>query len=239
MDLQDPWDFEEVFGRFHAFAREYPFHTDSEDYLVHISTGELAPGATEFTPWQTNAAEYCDVVTIDTDRNGNILEEPEEKAICGRSYTPPGVFTAYKMIEGRRESALGGMYDPIYINQGIAIHGANSVPDEPASHGCIRVSQYLGEKLQGIIEIGDQVLIWDGKTEPWNQSKEAMQMRFDYPDPNATTTTSTTSTTTSTTSTTLPTTTTQPTPTTARPPQTTAATTTTSAPTTVVPVDGL
>jgi transcriptional regulatory protein RtcR len=39
IDLVDAWDFEEVFGRLHGFARDYPFHTDCEDYLVHISTG--------------------------------------------------------------------------------------------------------------------------------------------------------------------------------------------------------
>lgn len=202
--------------------------------VTHISTGELAPGATGFTPWQDNAAEYCETVMIDTDDDGEVLEEPIEKAICGRSYTPPGSFTAYKKVEGRRESRLGGMYDPIYINQGIAIHGANEIPLYPASHGCIRVSRYLGEKLPEVIEIGDEVMIWDGVTEPWNQPASARQMRFDYPDPNATTTTSTTSTT-STTTTLAPDTTDVPVPTTSAPPSvttTTAAPATTSPPTT-------
>jgi transcriptional regulatory protein RtcR len=35
----DPWDFEEVYGGLHDFARAYPFDPDSEDYLVHITTG--------------------------------------------------------------------------------------------------------------------------------------------------------------------------------------------------------
>ncbi len=178
------------------------FHGDRPALVAHISTGELAVGADGFTPWYDNAAEYCETVTIDTDDNGNILEEAIEKAICGRSYTPPGVFEAYKTIQGRRESRLGGMYDPIYINQGIAIHGALNVPLEPASHGCIRVSQYLGANLQSMLDIGDRVLIWDGVTEPEQQSEEAMKMRWDYPDPNATTTTSTSTTTSTTTTTT-------------------------------------
>ncbi|MFT5684612.1 MAG: transcriptional regulatory protein RtcR [Myxococcota bacterium] len=37
--FEDPWDFEQVFATLHDFARSYPFDTDSEDYLVHISTG--------------------------------------------------------------------------------------------------------------------------------------------------------------------------------------------------------
>jgi transcriptional regulatory protein RtcR len=36
---KDPWDFEEVYGCLHHFARGYPFDTEAEDYLVHITTG--------------------------------------------------------------------------------------------------------------------------------------------------------------------------------------------------------
>ncbi|MBS0203185.1 MAG: RNA repair transcriptional activator RtcR [Planctomycetes bacterium] len=39
LTLKDPWDFEEVFGQLHDFARRYPFATDDEDYLIHITTG--------------------------------------------------------------------------------------------------------------------------------------------------------------------------------------------------------
>jgi transcriptional regulatory protein RtcR len=37
--LDDPWDFEEVYGALHDFARAYPFRPDEEDYLVHVTTG--------------------------------------------------------------------------------------------------------------------------------------------------------------------------------------------------------
>ncbi len=39
LELGNPWDFEEVYGALHDFARSYPFDTDREDYLVHITTG--------------------------------------------------------------------------------------------------------------------------------------------------------------------------------------------------------
>ena len=39
LDLTNPWDFEEVYGRMHDFARAYAFDTDAEDYLVQITTG--------------------------------------------------------------------------------------------------------------------------------------------------------------------------------------------------------
>ncbi len=38
-DVDDPWDFEEVYGALHDFVRAYPFDPDAEDYLVHITTG--------------------------------------------------------------------------------------------------------------------------------------------------------------------------------------------------------
>lgn len=39
MELKNPWDFEEVYGALHDFARAYPFDADAEDYLVNITTG--------------------------------------------------------------------------------------------------------------------------------------------------------------------------------------------------------
>ncbi len=37
--MKDAWDFEEVFGALHDFARSYPFDPEHEDYYVHITTG--------------------------------------------------------------------------------------------------------------------------------------------------------------------------------------------------------
>ncbi len=39
VDWSDPWDFEDVFASLHDFARDYPFDTDHEEYLIHITTG--------------------------------------------------------------------------------------------------------------------------------------------------------------------------------------------------------
>ena len=35
----DPWDFENVYGVLHGFAKTYPFDTEREQYLVHVTTG--------------------------------------------------------------------------------------------------------------------------------------------------------------------------------------------------------
>lgn len=39
IDFTDPWDFEQVYETLFHFARAYPFDTDNEDYLIHITTG--------------------------------------------------------------------------------------------------------------------------------------------------------------------------------------------------------
>jgi transcriptional regulatory protein RtcR len=39
MDFKDAWDFEEVYGKLLDFVRGYPFDPDTEDYLIHITTG--------------------------------------------------------------------------------------------------------------------------------------------------------------------------------------------------------
>jgi len=39
IEFGDPWDFERVYEILFNFARAYPFDTDAEDYLIHITTG--------------------------------------------------------------------------------------------------------------------------------------------------------------------------------------------------------
>ena len=39
IEFDDPWDFEEVYGVLHDFARGYAFEPEDEKYLVHITTG--------------------------------------------------------------------------------------------------------------------------------------------------------------------------------------------------------
>ncbi|WP_170789972.1 RNA repair transcriptional activator RtcR [Ruegeria lacuscaerulensis] len=39
MDLDDPWDFQEVYGKLYDFARAYGFDEDREQYHVHLTTG--------------------------------------------------------------------------------------------------------------------------------------------------------------------------------------------------------
>ena len=58
---------------------------------------------------------------------------------CARAVTPGGSFRVGRKILGLRVSRLGKLYNPLYFNGGIAIHGSTSVPGQPASHGCVRI----------------------------------------------------------------------------------------------------
>jgi hypothetical protein len=49
----------------------------------------------------------------------------------------------------------GNMYKPLYFDDGQAIHGANTVPPEPASHGCVRVPVDLQDILVNWLGLGD------------------------------------------------------------------------------------
>jgi hypothetical protein len=55
--------------------------------------------------------------------------------------TPDGRWTIAWAFDGWRDGPLGRMWRPRYFHsEGVAIHGYESVPPYPASHGCARVS---------------------------------------------------------------------------------------------------
>jgi peptidoglycan hydrolase-like protein with peptidoglycan-binding domain len=77
----------------------------------------------------------------------------------GNSVTPLGDFEIDRRIAGWRESSLdiGRLYNPLYFNGGIALHGALSVPLYPASHGCIRLPMHVAEYLPSELPDGTPV----------------------------------------------------------------------------------
>jgi peptidoglycan hydrolase-like protein with peptidoglycan-binding domain len=179
---------------------------DNKPILIsHISSG--------------SAEDWCEVVKVDNDDGTQT-----EKGVCGRSITPGGVYYFYRRKAGWWESELGRMWNPVYFNYGLAVHGAGNVPSYPASHGCVRIPLHIGNYFPSLVKYGDQIFLFDGVKEPEAYGKQPPP--FNTPDPNFTTTTS--STTTTTTTTTKPpraTTTTLPPPTPA-PPTTVAGSTT-------------
>jgi hypothetical protein len=192
------------------------FHDDTPALITHISSGDNK--------------EWCEEVTISPGEQGNERGTEEiKKGVCGKSVTPGGVFRFYRRVEGRRESQLGGMYNPVYFNYGIAVHGALQVPNYPASHGCIRIPMHISDYFQELVRwgrnSGDMVYVWDGVKEP--ERYGAQLPVFNWNDPTYTTTTSST--------TTIPTTTVPQTTVPSTAPGTTHSPATTVAPTTAPP----
>jgi peptidoglycan hydrolase-like protein with peptidoglycan-binding domain len=76
--------------------------------------------------------------------------------------TPPGRFHVQREIDGLREAPLGVLYRPKYFNGGIAVHGSGSIPANPASHGCARVTNAAMDMLwsSGAAEIGTSVWVY-------------------------------------------------------------------------------
>ncbi len=168
--------------------------------------------------------DWCEEVTISPGEYGNEQgTEPLKRGECGKSFTPGGVYSVDRKVDGIRQSALGGMYDPVYFNYGIAIHGALNVPLHPASHGCIRIPLPLSPAMNDLLDIDDQVFVFDGVKEP--EVYGAQPPYFNRIDPTYTTTTSSTTTTTTTSTTLVPTTTVAPTTLAPAPATTTAPTT--------------
>jgi len=100
--------------------------------ITHVSTGSQIP--------------YCE----DTDQGRN----------CGNAVTPEGTYKFGRRVAGWREAPLGKLYNPVYFNGGIAVHGANSVPGHPASHGCVRIPMSIAEYFPSLVNTGDVITVY-------------------------------------------------------------------------------
>ncbi|MEA3018508.1 MAG: hypothetical protein QOI47_32 [Actinomycetota bacterium] len=100
--------------------------------ISHVSTG--------------SGAEYC------------------SEGTCGRkAITRVGAFRFMWRFSGWHESPLGKLYNPVFFtNDGIAVHGATSVPTYPASHGCVRIPMHIAEYFPTLVKAGDAVYVLSG-----------------------------------------------------------------------------
>lgn len=192
--------------------------------ITHVSTG--------------SGEDWEEEITIDPGTPENEGTEPITKVIAGTSITPGGTYQFYRRYtkdDGWRTGSLGRMYKPVYFNYGVAVHGSTNVPNEPASHGCVRIPMHIAEYFPDLVRNGDQVYIFDGVKSPEFYGPQPPPFDRDVTPSTTTTSTTTTvaptttapgaSTTVAKTTTTAPTTTTSTT-------TTTTSTTTTVAPTT-------
>jgi L,D-transpeptidase catalytic domain/Putative peptidoglycan binding domain len=196
------------------------------EVISHVSTGS----GKEWCTQPKNVPPWPGATTTTNPVAG---ERPQK--ICGKSITPGGVFRVYRKNFGEWEIPLGTVFDPVFFNKGIAIHGFADVPRDPASHGCVRVPLHVGARLSKLLQKDDAIFVYDGVKDPRVYGAQAPP--DDFPDPEDTpftTTTSTTSTTTTSTTTTSTTVATTTVPTTTVAPTVPTVATTTKATTTAV-----
>ena len=77
--------------------------------------------------------------------------------------TPTGSYSIYyRWANGWQNGSLGSMWRPTYWKGDFAIHGSQSIPPYPASHGCCRVSTAAQDMLwaQGRVAIGRRVWVY-------------------------------------------------------------------------------
>jgi len=78
---------------------------------------------------------------------------------CQYAITPTGHFKFYSLYHGWQKGKLGTMYNPYYFNGSIAIHGLDSVPTYPASHGCARIPNWVAEYFHTMVHDGMSVFV--------------------------------------------------------------------------------
>jgi hypothetical protein len=84
-----------------------------------------------------------------------------QNGMSGRAYTPRGRFRIYAKLQGWRKSPLGLLYYPNYFSDGLAIHGNPSVPENPQSHGCIRIPMSAAVEISRELPLETILLIYD------------------------------------------------------------------------------
>jgi peptidoglycan hydrolase-like protein with peptidoglycan-binding domain len=101
--------------------------------------------------------------------NGQEYTEQDQntpgETINGVSLTPSGLHKVNReRPEGWWEGDLGEIYRPKYFVGGVAVHGSNSIPNYPASHGCVRVSVPAMDWIwdSGIMPLRTPVWVHDG-----------------------------------------------------------------------------
>ena len=83
--------------------------------------------------------------------------------IRGTAITPVGKFkTNRERPDGWWVGDLGQIYRPKYFIGGVAIHGSQTVPAYPASHGCVRVSTAAMDMIwdSGLLPLGSEVVVY-------------------------------------------------------------------------------
>jgi len=134
IDFGDPWDFEHVYEALFNFARAYPFDTDSEDYLIHITTGTHVAQICLFllteSRWLPGRLIQCSpdrdrgapgkikIIDLDLSRYDRIASRFQQEQREGVSYLKGGIETrntAFNRLIDRIEQVAIATRDPLLL----------------------------------------------------------------------------------------------------------------------------
>jgi peptidoglycan hydrolase-like protein with peptidoglycan-binding domain len=104
-----------------------------------------------------NADDRVRVLPVSTGNDAKFMSDGQESV----AYTPRGRFVVYDKTFGWENGTLGSVYYANYITGGVAIHGYETVPTKPASHGCIRIPMYAAREVSKLLPLGTIVLVYD------------------------------------------------------------------------------
>jgi len=134
IEFGDPWDFEPVYETLFKFARAYPFDTDNEEYLIHITTGthvaqiclflltesRYLPGKLlQSAPARDRSAPgTIKVIDLDLSQYDRIASRFRQEARDAVSYLKGGIDTkngAFNQLIDRIEQVAIATRDPLLL----------------------------------------------------------------------------------------------------------------------------
>ncbi|HSE33368.1 MAG TPA: L,D-transpeptidase family protein [Pyrinomonadaceae bacterium] len=152
------------------------------DRQVLLIVGELTESADKSAHSKDSRVR---VLPVSTGNDKKFMSDGVESI----AYTPRGRFAVYDKSFGWENGQLGSVYYANYISGGVAIHGYLSVPNEPASHGCIRIPMFAARQVSRQLQLGTIVLVYDSvsfvSAKEWAENpklKEAAMLNGAEPD---------------------------------------------------------
>ncbi len=159
----------EAFQKYHGLLRDGVFRPEYWDLLTHKPIVRVREDADRI---EVDLAKQVLFLVRDNKveavvpvSSGNGATYRGRGGSMIRANTPEGEFRFQRQIEGWRRSYLGSLYRPFYFRGGYAIHGSTSVPTEPASHGCVRVTLEDMDFLRQHLEVGMPLYVYGKRTE--------------------------------------------------------------------------
>ncbi|MCU1459213.1 MAG: Ykud protein [Actinomycetia bacterium] len=104
------------------------------------------------------------ITTVSTGAGENYCYVPLTggSRVCEYADTPSGRYQFNYRYTGWQKSDLGQLFNPVYFNGGIAVHGYPTVPTVPASHGCVRIPMHTAGFFPSLVVTDEPVYVFGG-----------------------------------------------------------------------------